>query len=123
MASKKILVVDDSETTLMIEKWILNNDGYEVTTASDGRDGIAKALQLKPDLILMDVLMPQMNGFEAVKKLRQERETRSVPILMVTSQVQEESMQAGYENGCSDYIIKPIDRIELLTKVRSFLGE
>ena len=123
MASKKILVVDDSETVLMMEKWILNGDGYEVVTARDGREGVAKALELKPDLILMDVLMPQMNGFEAVKHLRQEQETRSVPILMVTNQVQEECMETGYESGCSDYIIKPIDRLELLTKVRSFLDE
>lgn len=122
MAEKKILIVDDSETVLMLERLVLSRNRYEVLTAKDGEEGIAKTLELKPDLVLMDVIMPKMNGFEAVKELRKHKETRSVPILMVTSKAEAESMEAGFECGCSDYVTKPIDSLELLTKVRNFLG-
>ena len=119
----RILLVDDSETVLMLERMILKGGSYEVTTARDGREGVNKALALKPDLILMDVIMPEMDGIEAIRALRASRETRSIPILIVTTKGEEESMETGYLSGCSDYITKPIDSLELLTKIRSFLGE
>ena len=123
MASRKILLVDDSETVLQMEQMILAKSSYELILARDGEEGVAKALTTQPDLILMDVVMPKMNGFEAMKQLRENAQTRSVPIVMVTSKAEAESMEAGYQNGCSDYIIKPIDRLELMTKVKNLLGE
>ena len=123
MAPRKILLVDDSETVLLMERMILKKEPYQLITAKNGMEGIEKALAVKPDLILMDVVMPEMNGFEAVRSLRQRDATRSVPIVMVTTQAEAESMEAGYESGCSDYITKPIDSTELLTKVRSILGD
>lgn len=123
MAQKKILLVDDSETVLMMERMILQKESYQVVMARDGKEGIAKAIEVKPDLILMDVVMPNMNGFEAVRWLRQREETKSVPIVMVTTQAEMESMEAGYVSGCSDYVIKPIDSLELLTKVKNLLSE
>lgn len=123
MASRKILLVDDSETILQMEKMILAQNSYELVMARDGEEGVAKALETKPDLILMDVVMPKMNGFEAVKQLRANAQTRTVPIVMVTSKAEAESLETGYQNGCSDYIIKPIDRLELMTKVRNLLGD
>jgi DNA-binding response OmpR family regulator len=123
MAQRKILLVDDSETVLMMERMILQKESYQVVMARDGKEGIAKAVETKPDLILMDVVMPKMNGFEAVKWLRQREETKSVPIVMVTTQTEMESMEAGYVSGCNDYVIKPIDSLELLTKVKNLLGE
>ncbi|HLN85308.1 MAG TPA: response regulator [Candidatus Limnocylindrales bacterium] len=122
MAPRKILLVDDSETVLLMERMILKQEPYQLITAKNGMEGVEKALEIKPDLILMDVVMPKMNGFEAVRWLRQRDATRSVPIVMVTTQAEAESMEAGYESGCSDYITKPIDSTELLTKVRSILG-
>ncbi len=119
----KILLVDDSETVLMLERMILKAGSYEVAMARDGREGVAKALALKPDLILMDVIMPEMDGIQAIRKLRASKQTRSIPILIVTTKGEEESMETGYLSGCSDYITKPIDSLELLTKIRSFLGE
>lgn len=119
----KILLVDDSETVLMLERMILKSGSYEVAMARDGREGVAKALALKPDLILMDVIMPEMDGIQAIRKLRASKQTRSIPILIVTTKGEEESMETGYLSGCSDYITKPIDSLELLTKIRSFLGE
>ena len=122
MAARKILLVDDSETMLLIEQMILKKEPYQLFTAKNGMEGVEKALDTRPDLILMDVVMPEMNGFEAVRQLRQRDATRSVPIVMVTTQAEAESMEAGYESGCSDYITKPIDSTELLTKVRNILG-
>jgi DNA-binding response OmpR family regulator len=123
MASRKILLVDDSETVLQMEQMILAKRSYELILARDGEEGVAKALATQPDLILMDVVMPKMNGFEAMKQLRENAQTRSVPIVMVTSKAEAESMEAGYQNGCSDYIIKPIDQLELMMKVKNLLGE
>lgn len=123
MASRKILLVDDSETVLQMEQMILAKSSYELILARDGEEGVAKALTTQPDLILMDVVMPKMNGFEAVKRLRENAQTRSVPIVMVTSKAEAESMETGYQTGCSDYIIKPIDHLELATKVKNLLGE
>ena len=123
MASRQILLVDDSETVLQMEQMILAKSSYELILARDGEEGVAKALTTQPDLILMDVVMPKMNGFEAVKQLRENAQTRSVPIVMVTSKADAESMETGYQTGCSDYIIKPIDHLELVTKVKNLLGE
>jgi len=123
MTPRKILLVDDSETVLMMEKMILKKQPYQLITAKNGMEGVEKALEIRPDLILMDVVMPQMNGFEAVRCLRQREATRSVPIIMVTTQAEAESMETAYESGCSDYITKPIDCTELLTKVRNILGD
>lgn len=122
MDFRKILLVDDSETVLQMEQMILA-ENYELILARDGEEGVAKALATRPDLILMDVVMPKMDGFEAVKKLRDNAQTRAVPIVMVTSKGEMESMEAGYENGCSDYILKPIDQHELLAKVKNLLSE
>jgi len=122
MTQRKILLVDDSETVLMMEQMILKKDHYQLITAKNGKEGVKKALESKPDLILMDVIMPEMNGFEAVRCLRQQTETQAVPIVMVTTKAEAESMETGYESGCSDYVTKPIDSTELLTKVRSILG-
>jgi DNA-binding response OmpR family regulator len=123
MAFRKILLVDDSETILQMEQMILEADPYEIIMARDGAEGVAKALATQPDLILMDVVMPGMDGFEAVKRLRDHEQTRTVPIVMVTSKAEAESMETGYQNGCSDYIVKPIDRLELVAKIKNLLGE
>jgi PleD family two-component response regulator len=117
---RKILLVDDSETILTLERMILRN-AYQLMTAKDGREGVAQALALRPDLILLDVMMPNMNGFEALRELRRRPATRAIPVVMVTTRGEEESMETAFSSGCNDYIMKPIDGQELLTKVRSFL--
>jgi DNA-binding response OmpR family regulator len=106
-----------------MEQLILQDEPYQLIVARDGAEAVAKALRTHPDLILMDVVMPKMNGFEAVKQLRDNSTTRDVPIVMVTTQSEAESMETGYLNGCSDYIVKPIDGTELVTKVKNLLGE
>jgi len=120
---KKILLVDDSKTVLMMEQMILNKAAYELVIANDGRQAIAKANEEHPDLILMDVMMPEMGGFEACAHLRSVEATRGIPIIMVTTRGELQSVETGYASGCSDYVTKPINGLELLAKVQSCLGE
>jgi CheY-like chemotaxis protein len=120
-ARKKVLLVDDSSTVLFMERALLSRS-YEVITASDGREGVQRALADKPDLILMDVMMPQMSGVEAVRTLRAVPETKHIPIIMVSTRGELKSVERGYESGCNDYVTKPFSGVELLAKVKSCLG-
>ena len=122
MSRKKILLVDDSGTTLMMEKMILNKGPYDLVTAKDGEEGVAKALEENPDLILLDIVMPKMDGFEACRRLRAEEVTKETPIIMVTTRGEVENVEHGYELGCTDYVTKPINSLELMTKVKNYLG-
>ena len=123
MAARKILLVDDSETILQMEQMILAKEHYELVIARDGVEGVARALETNPDLILLDVVMPRMGGLEALRELRANQRTRAVPIVMVTTQAEADSIETGYASGCSDYIVKPIDSMELLAKVHDLLGD
>ena len=119
---KKILVVDDSETALRLQRMILES-GYEVVTAKDGEAGVAAALAERPDLILLDIVMPRMDGHEACRRLRAEAATRDTPIIMVSSRGELEQMEAAFGSGCTDYVTKPIRSAELLEKIKGCLGE
>lgn len=122
--TKKILLVDDSSTTLMMEEMILKQrTNYECVTSKDGLDAISRAIVEKPDLILMDVVMPRMNGFEACKRMRMEKSLSNTPIILVTTRGEEEYVEAGFQSGCNDYITKPINSFELVTLLQSYLGE
>jgi CheY-like chemotaxis protein len=123
MAPRKILIVDDSETMLKVAQMMLAKEPYEVVIARDGAEGVARALETNPDLILMDVMMPNMTGFEALRALRNNSQTSTVPIVMVTTQAEMESIETGYVSGCNDYIVKPVDSVELIAKVRNLLGD
>ena len=92
-------------------------------TARDGREGVEKALVERPDLILMDVVMPTMTGLEACRVLRQNASTMRTPIILVTTRGESEGVEAGFASGCSDYVTKPINGLELLSKLRDQLGE
>ena len=124
MAAKKILVVDDSKTALLMERSILEQSTpYQCVTAMNGAEALVKAREEQPDLILMDVVMPRMNGFEACKKLREQAATRQIPIILVTTRGEESYTEAGFQSGCNDYITKPINSLELVELLRSYLGE
>lgn len=123
MTRKKILLVDDAETILMMERMILNKAGYDLLTAKDGEEAVTKAVAERPDLILMDVVMPKLNGFEACKQLRGHERTKAIPIIMVTTRGEAQNVENGFESGCDDYITKPINSLEVLSKVKSALGD
>ena len=122
MHRKKILCVDDSATILMMERMILSKGPYDLVTASDGEEAVSKALAERPDLILMDIVMPRMNGFDACRRIRQEESIRATPVIMVTTRGEVQNMESGFESGCNDYVTKPINATELMTKLRNFLG-
>lgn len=120
---KKILLVDDSATVLLTERMLLDETQYDLVTARDGLEAVERSSAERPDLILMDVVMPRMNGFEAVRAIRSREEGRAVPIIMVTTKGQPVDVENGFASGCSDYVTKPIDGLELVAKVRSLLRE
>ena len=121
MGQKKILLVDDSATSLMMETMILKAEPFELVVAKNGQQAVDIAATEHPDLILLDVVMPIMDGFEACRQLRAGEATRSTPIIMVTTRGEEHQMEVGFESGCTDYVTKPIDGLELLAKVRNCL--
>lgn len=123
MKRKKILLVDDSNTTLMMEKMILNKGPFDLVTASDGEEAIKTALAEKPDLILLDIVMPTMDGFEACRRLREAETTSKTPIIIVTTRGEMRNIEQGYSLGCNDYVTKPINGLELMTKIKSLLAE
>lgn len=122
MPRKKILLVDDSETSLLMSKMVLSKGDYEILTAKNGEEGVARAMAERPDLILLDVVMPKMDGFEACRRLRAEPGTAAIPVILVTTRGEETNLETGYASGCDDYVTKPVNGLELLTKVRGYLG-
>ena len=117
----KILVVDDSPTSILWQRLILEADGFEVIAAKDGLEGVRAAFQHRPALLLLDVIMPNMGGFEACRLIRGHPELGATPIIMLTTRSEMQSVTEGFEAGCNEYITKPIDRTELLAKVRGYL--
>lgn len=114
--SKKILVVDDEKSIVDILKLNLQNEGYTVYEAYDGEEAVMKASAIEPDLILLDVMLPKLDGFSVCKKIR---ETSSVPILMITAREEEVDKVLGLELGADDYITKPFSVRELLARIKA----
>ena len=119
---KKILVVDDSKTALFIVTTILKRAPYELVVAHDGQQALEVAASERPDLILMDVVMPRKTGFEACRELKQREDTKNIPVILVTTRGEEENIKTGFESGCNDYITKPVNAQELLAKVRDHIA-
>ncbi|HET9670821.1 MAG TPA: response regulator [Casimicrobiaceae bacterium] len=119
MVIKRILVVDDSATERHMLKDLLTKAGYDVVSSENGEDAIAKARLLKPDLILMDVVMPGLNGFQATRAISRDPVTKSIPVIMCTSKSQETDKIWGLRQGAKDYVVKPVDRDVLLAKIAS----
>ena len=119
MAIKRILIVDDSPTERHVLNDLLTKAGFEVVASDSGEDAIHKSKQAKPDLILMDVVMPGLNGFQATRAISRDPETKSIPIILCTSKSQETDKIWGLRQGARDYIVKPVNREELLAKINS----
>lgn len=117
MAINKILVVDDSPTERFFLNDMLSKHGYLVILAESGEEGIAMARQEAPDLIIMDVVMPGLNGFQATRAIFKDEETRGIPIIMCTTKGQETDKVWGMRQGARDYIVKPVKPDELLKKI------
>ena len=119
MPVKMILVVDDSPTERHVLVELLGNAGYRVITAENGQEGIDKAKKELPDLILMDIVMPGLNGYQATRTLTRDEATKHIPVIICTSKGQETDRIWGLRQGAADYVVKPIDGPELLSKIAS----
>ncbi|GMV44607.1 MAG: hypothetical protein AMXMBFR66_00050 [Pseudomonadota bacterium] len=120
MAIQKILLVDDSKTELFHLSQILGKRGFAVRTAENGEEALRRLAEDKPDLILMDVVMPGQNGFQLTRTITRDPRWADVPVIMCTSKGQETDRVWGMRQGARDYIVKPVDGDELLAKIRAF---
>ncbi|MGI9329755.1 MAG: response regulator [Gammaproteobacteria bacterium] len=117
-----VLIVDDSPTEQHVLSQVLEKNGFETLLASDGEEAINIAESNHPDLILMDVVMPGMNGFQATRQLSRNPETSTIPVVMVTSKDQESDRVWGLRQGAVDYLMKPVAQTDLLAAVRARIG-
>jgi twitching motility two-component system response regulator PilH len=117
MAIKSILVVDDSPTDLRHLSDLLSKNGYKVSTATNAEEALAKAKGQKPDLVLMDVVMPGQNGFQATRTLTSDEDTRHIPVIIVSTKGQETDKIWGMRQGARDYVVKPVKPADLLAKI------
>ncbi len=117
----RILIIDDSPTEIHVLSGILSKNGFDVLTAANGEDGIETAKREKPDLILMDVVMPGMNGFQATRSLSKDPATETIPIIIVTTKDQETDRVWGLRQGAKDYLPKPVEEGELVNKIKALL--
>ncbi|MGM0441276.1 MAG: response regulator [Elusimicrobiota bacterium] len=118
---KKILLVDDNPSIRRIGKFMLEKN-YEVISSSDGQDGVDTAKKELPDLILMDVQMPEMNGIEATKAIKAHPETKNIPVIIVSGQGKETEVMEGMQAGVEDYVVKPFDAEDLNRKIKKYIG-
>ena len=119
MPVSKVLVVDDSKAELMFLSDLLQKNGYSVRTAENADDAFRQLAQDRPDLILMDVVMPGLNGFQATRQLSRNPETQSIPVIMCTTKGQETDRVWGMRQGAIDYLVKPVVAEELIAKVKA----
>lgn len=118
MDVKTVLVVDDSPTDLHLLSGMLTKNGYTVITAASGEEAIERAKADMPDLILLDIVMPGMNGFETTRALTKDPKTGSIPVLIVSTKGQETDKVWGLRQGARDYLVKPVDEATLIGKIR-----
>ena len=118
----KVLIVDDSPTETHKLTSMLEKHGHEVFTANNGEEGVSSAKQLMPDLVLMDIVMPGLNGFQATRQLSKSNDTSEIPVIIVTTKDQETDRVWGLRQGAKAYLTKPIDEKKLLSVMGDLLG-
>ncbi|MBQ2872263.1 response regulator [bacterium] len=120
--SKKILIVDDEQDIVETLKFILEAQGYTCFCAYNGEDGLNQAKEIMPDLIILDVMMPKINGYKISRLLKYDNKYKNIPIIMVTARSQEQDKLIGEETGVNEYISKPFELDEILAVVKKYLG-
>ena len=117
-----VLVADDDPDILQLVAFRLERAGYEVVQATDGEEALRLAVELKPDLAVLDVTMPKLSGYDVTRKLREQEETRDLPVILLTARVQEADVALGFEAGADDYVTKPFSPQDLLARAEAILG-
>ncbi len=123
MSKGRILIVEDNEDNFQLVRFLLERDGFEVISAVNGREGVETAMREKPDLILMDLSMPEMDGWTAAQKIKAEPETKAIPLLALTAHTLPGDRMRALEAGCDGYISKPINVEYLIKIVSSSIGK
>lgn len=117
-----ILIIDDSPTETHILTTLLENNGFQVSAFANAQDIVENVQSIAPDAVLMDVVMPGVSGFQATRKLSKDPSTSAIPVILVTTKNQETDRIWGMRQGARDYVVKPVDEQELMTKIRAVLG-
>jgi two-component system alkaline phosphatase synthesis response regulator PhoP len=117
MSRGKVLVVDDEEYIQHILNFSFGAEGYEVVTAADGEEAVAKARNEKPDIIVLDIMMPKMDGYEACRKLKSDPKTKDIPVILLTAKGRDVDRKLGSEAGADDYVVKPFSPGRLIERV------
>ena len=117
-----VLIIDDSPTELHLFQKMLESGGFETLVADSGEEGLRKAKSARPDCILMDVVMPGMNGFQATRKLTRDADTAGIPVIMITTKDQETDKIWGMRQGAVEYLVKPVDAKQLVAKINAVMA-
>ncbi|MCX5726139.1 MAG: response regulator [Candidatus Saganbacteria bacterium] len=119
--AKKILIIEDHPATVEMIRILLEVEGFEIAVAYNGKSGIEKVSSEKPDLILLDVMMPEISGLDVCRKLKDKEETKKIPVVIVSIKASEENVKAGMEAGANDYIGKPFDPRKLIETINKYI--
>ena len=122
MSKGKILVVDDEVYILQILDFSLGAEGFEVITANNGELAVEKALHAQPDLIVLDIMMPVLDGYETCRRLKRRSETKNIPVILLTAKGREADKRLGFEVGAVDYIVKPFSPNRLVSRIEEIIG-
>ncbi len=121
MSRGKVLVVDDEEYIQHILNFSFGAEGYEVITAANGAEAIEKAVNEKPDVIVLDIMMPKMDGYEACKKLKSDPQTKAIPVILLTAKGRDVDRRLGSDAGADDYVVKPFSPGRLIERVEGMI--
>ncbi len=121
--TSSVLIIDDDELLIMLLEHKLGQRGLSVQSASDGQDGLLAAIESKPDLVVLDVMMPTMDGFEVLRRMKEHDDTREIPVIMLSAKRLEGDVVNGLNLGAADYLVKPFMPEELLLKIQRLLRD
>ena len=121
MDQKKILIADDNENIRDALTYLLEDEGYELLLAKDGADTLRKVRERKPDILFLDIMMPEINGYDVCRTIKNDPDLKSIYVIMLTAKGQVAEQERGKEVGADEYIVKPFSPMEILTRVKSLL--
>ncbi len=121
ISGSRVLIADDNQQNRELLEAYLDGEGYEIVMATDGEETVRLVAEQPPDIVLLDIMMPRLSGYEVCERLKQDPETRKIPVLMVTALDEMGDIEKAIEKGCDDFLKKPVNGLELQTRVRSLL--